>query len=154
MNDVGKLEGLIADNQRIVRAAFESEERWPDSLRAGAYAQARWIADHPEEVRFMMLETLWASELAGALRDQFLAEYTAMIDAGRAVAPDPAAVPPMAAESVIGAIIQVLGRYSSGQDGERPDPVAAVPEMMYLAVRPYLGEEAARRELTMPVPTS
>jgi hypothetical protein len=151
MSDVAKLEKLVADNQRVVRQAFESEEQWPDSLRAGAYAQARWIADHPEEVRFMMLETLWASELTGALRDEFLAEYTAMIDAGRAVAPDPDAVPPMAAESVIGAIIQVLARYSSGQTGER-DPVAAVPEMMYLAVRPYLGEEAARRELTIPPP--
>lgn len=152
MSDVAKLEDLVADNQRVVRRAFESEERWPDSLRAGAYAQARWIAAHPEEVRFMMLETLWASELTGALRDQFLAEYTAMIDAGRAVAPDPDAVPPLAAESVIGAIIQVLARYSSGQAAQR-DPVAAVPEMMYLAVRPYLGEEAARRELSIPPPT-
>lgn len=152
MNDVAKLEELVADNQRVVRRAFESEGRWPDSLRAGAYAQARWIADHPEEVRFMMLETLWASELTGALRDQFLAEYTAMIDAGRSVAPDPDSVPPLAAQSVIGAIIQMLARYSSEENGER-DPIAAVPEMMYLAVRPYLGEEAARRELTIPPPS-
>jgi hypothetical protein len=69
------------------------------------------------------------------------------------VAPDPDSVPPLAAASVIGAIIQVLARYSSEGDGGR-DPVAAVPEMMYLAVRPYLGEEAARRELTMPPPKS
>lgn len=151
MSDVAKLEALIADNQRVVRQAFEREERWPDSMRAGAYAQARWIADHPEEVRFMMLETLWTSELTAALRDQFLAEYTAMIDAGRAVAPDPDAVPAMAAESVIGAIIQVLARYSGGNPEQR-DPVAAVPEMMYLAVRPYLGEEAAKAELTKPPP--
>jgi hypothetical protein len=153
MNDVAKLEELVADNQRVVRQAFESEERWPDSLRAGAYAQARWIAEHTEEVRFMMLETLWASELTGALRDQFLAEYTVMIDAGRAVAPDPDSVPPLAAESVIGAITQAIARYSGEESGRR-DPIAAVPEMMYLAVRPYLGEEAARRELTIPPPKS
>ena len=152
MNDIAKLEELIACNQRIVREAFESEEEWPDSLRAGAYAQARWIADHPEVVRFMMLETLWAGELTGALRDQFLGEYTAMVDAGREVAPDPDSVPPLAAASVIGAITQAIARFSHETEGS--DPVAAVPAMMYLAVRPYLGEEAARRELTMPPPES
>jgi AcrR family transcriptional regulator len=149
---VAALEAMTAENQRVVRAAFESEERWPDSLRTGAYAQARWIAGNPRKVRFLMLETLWASELTGALRDQFLGEYTAMIDAGRAVAPDPASIPPLAAESVIGAITQVIARYSS-DGGEARDPIAAVPEMMYLAVRPYLGEETARRELTIPPPS-
>jgi len=37
------------------------------------------------------------------------------------------------------------GRLSSA-------PVELVPELMYGAVRPYLGEEAARRELTIPPP--
>lgn len=135
-----------------VQTAFDSEERWPDSLRAGAYAMARYITDHPKEVRFGMLDMLWAGELTGALRDQFFGKFVTMLDAGRAVAPDPEAVPPLAAESVVGSITQALARYSMERGGER-DPVAAVPEMMYLAVRPYLGEEAARRELTMPRPS-
>jgi hypothetical protein len=149
---IAALSEIAEDNLRTIRKAFESEERWPDSLRTGAYAQARWIAENPSRVRFLMFETLWASELTGALRDQFLGEYTAMIDAGRDLAPDPGSVPPLAAVSVIGAITQTIARYSN--ETLEGDPIAAVPEMMYLAVRPYLGEEAARRELTIPPPTA
>lgn len=148
---VAALEEMIASNQRAVRAAFEREARWPDSLRAAAYAQARWIVENPRKTRFGMLETLWASELTGALRDQLFGEYVAMVDAGRTVAPNPSSVPELTAESVIGSVAQATTRFSE-RIGER-DPIAAVPEMMYLAVRPYLGEEAARRELTIPPPT-
>lgn len=149
---VAAIEDVMAANLGIVQAAFESEERWPDNLRSGAYAMARYVADHPKEVRFGMLDMLWAGETTGALRDQFFGNFIALVDAGREVAPDPQAVPPLAAESVVGSITQALGRFSMERGGER-DPVAAVPEMMYLAVRPYLGEEAARRELTIPPPS-
>jgi len=149
---VAAIEEVMAANLATVQAAFESEERWPDNLRAGAYAMARYVAGHPKQVRFGMLDMLWAGETTGALRDQFFGRFVAMIDAGREVAPDPAAVPPLAAESVVGSITQALERFSMERGGER-DPVAAVPEMMYLAVRPYLGEEAARRELAIPPPS-
>ncbi len=149
---VAAIQEVMARNLRVVQAAFESEERWPDTLRAGAYAMARYVADHPKEVRFGMLDMLWAGEMTGALRDQFFGKFVAMVEAGREVAPDPDAVPPLAAESVVGSITQALGRFSMERGGER-DPIAAVPEMMYLAVRPYLGEEAARRELTTPPPS-
>lgn len=148
---VAAVEEITAENLEIVQAAYASEEGWPDCLRVGAYAMGRYIADHPKQVRFGMLDMIWAGELTGALRDQFIGKFVAMIDAGRAVAPDPDAVPALAAESVIGSILQAIGRFSL-ERGERRDPVAAVPEMMYLAVRPYLGEEAARRELTIPPP--
>lgn len=146
------VEEMTKHNMRIVRRAFENGGEWPDSLRAGAYAMARWIVEHPHKLRFGMLDTLWAGEMTGAIRDEFFGEFAAMVDEGRAVAPDPEAVPALAAESVIGAITQALMRFGIERGGKR-DPVAAVPEMMYLAVRPYLGEEAARRELSIPPPT-
>lgn len=149
---VAAIEEVMGSSLRIVQDAFDSGGRWPDSLRAGAYALAHYVIDHPKEIRFGMLDMLWAGELTGALRDQFFGKFIAMVDAGRDVVPDPEAVPPLAAESVVGSITQALGRFSLERGGER-DPVAAVPEMMYLAVRPYLGEEAARRELTIPPPS-
>jgi hypothetical protein len=55
------------------------------------------------------------------------------------------------AEGVIGSIYGLLVKEL--QDG---DGVAAaegyVPEMMYLAVRPYLGHDVAREELSIPPP--
>lgn len=141
---------LAASNLRAVRGAFDRQERWPDSLRAAAYAHGEWILAHPLEARFVTLETLWASELTSALRDDLFAEYIAMVDAGRAVAPDPDAVPAYTAEGVVGAIADVMAR-GLGREVDR-EALAVIPEMMYLAVRPYLGEEAARRELTASAP--
>lgn len=144
------LEEMAADNMRAVREAFESQPQWPDSLRAAAYTHARWILEHPRKMHFGMTETVRAGELTGAVRDRLIAEYVDMVDAGREVAEDPESVPPLTAESVIGSIAQVMARHSD--EVEERDPLSFVPEMMYLAVRPYLGEEAARRELTIPPP--
>lgn len=148
---IAVLEGIAEDNLRVVRRAFESAWQWPDSLRAAAYAQAQWIQENPEKMRFGMLEMLWASELTSAVRDNLIAEYLDMVDAGRSVASDPGAVPALAAESVIGSIAQTMTRSGNIGDDDL-DPFAPIPEMMYLAVRPYLGEEAARKELTMARP--
>ncbi|HET7507109.1 MAG TPA: TetR/AcrR family transcriptional regulator [Solirubrobacterales bacterium] len=147
---VAVLEELAENNLCAVRGAFDREERWPDTLRAAAYAHVRWILDNPKKMRFGLLETLWAGEMTSALRDHLFGAYIEMVDAGREVAPDPAAVPAYTAEGVVGAITQVVVKYMGKPDGG--DLASQVPEMMYLAVRPYLGEEEARKELAIPPP--
>jgi AcrR family transcriptional regulator len=145
---VAILEEIAESNLHAVRGAFDAEPTWPDSLRAAAYAHAEWILANPKKMRFGLLETVWASELTGALRDSLFGEYVAMIDAGREVAPDPGSIPAFTAEGVVGSITEVITRrLGPEQSGEL---LELVPEMMYLAVRPYLGEEVARRELTTP----
>jgi AcrR family transcriptional regulator len=147
---VAILEGIAESNLRAVRGAFDSEPAWPDSLRAAAYAHAEWILENPKKMRFGLLETVWASELTSALRDHLFGEYVAMVDAGREAAGDPDSIPAGTALGVVGAITGVITRRLGGESGRQL--VDLVPEMMYLAVRPYLGEEAARRELTIPAP--
>ena len=144
---VAVLEELAENNLRAVRGAFDREDRWPDSLRAAAHAHVRWILENPKKMRFGLLETLWAGEMTSALRDSLFRAYIEMVDAGREAAPDPDAVPAYTAEAVVGSITQVVVR-NMGKPGGGDLP-SQVPEMMYLAVRPYLGEEAARRELTL-----
>jgi len=147
---VAILEGIAESNLRAVRGAFDGEPAWPDSLRAAAYAHADWILANPEKMRFGLLETVWASELTGALRDHLFGQYVAMVDAGREAADDPDSIPASAALGVVGSITEVITRRL-GEKQSR-ELIDLVPEMMYLAVRPYLGEEAARRELTIPRP--
>lgn len=148
---VAALEGIAESNLAAVRGAFDKESRWPDSLRAAAYAHADWILENPEKMRFGLLETVWASELTGALRDHLFGQYIAMVDAGREVADDPDSIPDSTALVVVGSITEVIARRLGKENGR--ELIDLVPEMMYLAVRPYLGEEAARRELTIPPPS-
>jgi AcrR family transcriptional regulator len=144
------LEDLANDSLRTVREAYDGQAQWPDSLRAAAYAKARWMVENPKWVRFGMVEMQWASEMTKAIRDSFYRHYSGLIDGGRAVANDPESVPAFTAEGTIGSITGMLSRRL--QRGQIDNPYEFVPELMYLAVLPYLGEAAARRELTMPAP--
>jgi AcrR family transcriptional regulator len=133
----------------VVREAYEGESEWPGSLRAAAYALARWLDEHPREARFGGLEIIWVSELSQARRELALREFTRMADGGRAHAADPDSVSASTAEGVVGSVAEMLARRA------RKKGVSAyefVPQLMYLAVLPYLGEKAAKKELTMPPP--
>src|SRR4051812_22385557 len=76
---VAVLEELAEKNLRSVRGAFDRAGRWPDSLRAAAYAHVRWILDNPKKMRFGLLETLWAGEMTSALRDNLFRAYIEMV---------------------------------------------------------------------------
>jgi AcrR family transcriptional regulator len=147
---VAILEELARDSLQTVREAYDRHAQWPDSLRAAAYAIARWIVENPKWVRFGMVEMAWASELTKAIRDDFFRHYSRLVDGGRAVAKNPESVPAFTAEGTIGSITEMIARRL--QRGQADDPYEFIPELMYLAVLPYLGEAAARRELTMPAP--
>ncbi len=92
---------------------------------------------------------LWVSELAQARREAGFQQFQTMIDAGRGEVADPDSIPASAAESVIGSIAALLTKRLQGGSLK---PYELVPELMSLAVRPYLGEVAAERELRIPPP--
>jgi AcrR family transcriptional regulator len=144
-------EAFIDDFLGQIRGAFEAESEWPTSLRAAAYSTMDWMDDHPDTARFGMVDVLAArNEMIRVRREEIFVYCAGLIDAGREVAPDPAAVPEAAAVMAVGAVVQIVTRrMQSGADLEFG---RLVPELMYGAVLPYLGEEAARAELDAPRP--
>lgn len=135
---------------RSTQAAYDCEPSWPDSLRAAAYELASWIIENPKRTRFGMLEMLWANDMTRAMRENLFSGFIAMIDGGREVAADPEAIPAYTAEATIGSITQMMIKRLQKRD--EVDPAVFIPELMYMAVLPYLDEEVARKELTMPPP--
>jgi AcrR family transcriptional regulator len=134
-----------------VFAAFEQYDNWRDGLRASAYEAARFIRDNPRESRFGSIEMMQVGPVAQAHRERQLHRIVDLIDAGRQELDDPDSVNRAVAEAALGAIytmaIKELSEGGGAGAGER-----LVPELMYLAVRPYLGDEVAREELTIPPP--
>jgi AcrR family transcriptional regulator len=143
-------ESYIDDFKRRAEHAYRSAPAWPENLRAAAYEFVSWIEDHPYAYRFGMVRILEAGEMARLRREELFNWCAALVDAGRETAPDPAAVPGAAPLIAIGRVIEIATRHAGGV--LEADPGATVPELMYAAVRPYLGEEAARAELSMPPP--
>lgn len=130
--------------------AFEAVPAWPDNMRAAAYETARWMTDNPEAVWFGMIGALEAPDGVLLLREETFKWAGGVIDAGRAAAPDPEQVPAAAPLLAVGAIAETLRRHQQGLISD--DFVSAVPKMMAAAVLPYLGQDAAIRELTIPPP--
>ncbi len=138
------------DFERRAQRAFDSESGWPDNLRAAAYETTRWIRDYPEGTAFGMVVSLEAGEEVRLRRERTFRWCAGLIEQGRLVAPEPSAVPEGAALMAVGAVTEILARQVQGT--LEADPVEMVPQLMYGAVRPYLGEAAARRELSIPPP--
>jgi AcrR family transcriptional regulator len=132
-----------------VEAAYRAEERWRDSLRAASYVGADWLVTHPREAQFGALEMLKVGELARIRRESVLMSFAYMINAGRERCEDPASAPELVGERAIGSMAEILTKEL--RHGP-PDAHSFVPQLMYLAVLPYLGEEEARKELCIPRP--
>jgi AcrR family transcriptional regulator len=133
-----------------VFTAFESEKEWRDGLRVAAYAAAGWVGEHPREARYATIETMTAGEFAVERREATLRRFVDLLDSGREQLDEPGSVSRAMAEGIVGGILGMLTKNL--RRGVRARPEDFVPELMFLAVRPYLGHEAAREELSIAPP--
>jgi AcrR family transcriptional regulator len=139
------------DFNAVVFGAASGDAPWQDRLRAAAYTAARYIQARPIQTRFDMLQMLEVGELAQAYRDRMLGLIVDLIDEGRQELEDPESMSRDVAEGIFGSIYQSLLKELHGR--REPAPVETfVPQLMYIAVRPYLGHDVACEELRLPAP--
>jgi AcrR family transcriptional regulator len=143
-------EAMLPEFMERVIAAFAEGSDWRERLRRTAYVSFDYFQEDPARARFTTIEIRKAGAHATALADQNLDLLVELVHAGRFELEDPGSMPRSVAEAAVGSIWSVLVKKI------RADELAdetAVPQLMYIAVLPYLGEEAAREELRMPRPT-
>lgn len=135
----------------IVYGAYGREDRWRDGLRAAAYAAARFVRENPRYALFATTMMNSATELARARRDMAVQMLSGLIDAGRCELEDPSSVSADTALAVVGGIYELMQKeLLRGRGTGRAEDY--VPQLMYIAVRPYLGHEEALKELSIPAP--
>ena len=129
---------------REMLEAFNSQEEWPDRLRAVACEIVDNLRHDPNRASFAV-EVLSAGDAARARRDMTMRVIASLIDAGRNEMDDPESVPHTTAEALAGSAYgQVYAKVVRGAADELP---ALVPQLMSAAVMPYLGVEAGLAEL-------
>lgn len=129
---------------REMLEAFNSQEEWPDRLRAVACEIVDNLRHDPNRASFAV-EVLSAGDAARARRDMTMRVIASLIDAGRNEMDDPESVPHTTAEALAGSAYgQVYAKVVRGEADELP---ALVPQLMSAAVMPYLGVEAGLAEL-------
>jgi AcrR family transcriptional regulator len=148
---VQTIEACLQDFRWMVETAYSSGNDWREGLRASGWAVADHLDEHPQLVHVLVLGLLGAkNEMLRVLREETLMYGATVIERGRAAAPDPDAVPAGAAAMAMGSIAQLLTHRL--QKGVDVAPHETVRQMLYLSVRPYVGEEAAAEELRLPRP--
>jgi AcrR family transcriptional regulator len=126
-----------------VTQAFESEDDWVDAIRAALTAFLGFLADHPDLTRLCIVDVHAVGPRALSRRDAAVRGFYYLLDAGRADAPR--ALPGLTAEAVTGGMYEIVyGRVLRGTIDELP---RLLPELMYWAMMPFLGHEAAVAEM-------
>jgi AcrR family transcriptional regulator len=131
-------------------AAFLAEQGWRNQLRAVAYALLAFLQENPARAHLMVIDSLEAGPETIAIREGGMQGLTELIDQGRQEMDDPDSVPRAAAETTAGVIYNRM--HVAIEAGDLSAGEGMVPELMFTAVLPYLGIEAALEELEIPAP--
>lgn len=130
---------------RRTGAAHAGPRAWHDRIWAGAWAAMRFFQEDAARARFFVVAVNGAGNRAQARRDRLLQGLADMIDAGRQELEEPDSVSRSTAEMVSGAIYGTI--MCKIRDGAIERGEEFLPELVYMAMMPYLGARAAEDEL-------
>jgi len=115
---------------------------WPRSVAAGLRALIDYLASEPAHAHLTLVDTFGASPRAIEIRDTALHAFAAYLGPGYELAREEGIdVPDIAAEAVAGGIWQVFHQYI--QDERGSELTDAAPQIVYMALIPFLGPKAA-----------
>jgi len=137
-------DAVLAQLLSAVQDAYEPEKHGADRLRAGLAAFLDFVAREPAFARMCMVESLAAGREAVERRNAAMATFARIIDENARELGTPIQPPALTAETIVGGIYEVV--YTRVVRGEIRELPLLLPDLMYSAVLPYAGPEAALAE--------
>ena len=135
----------IARAGGYVEAGYAPEADWAERVRGALEALLGFLEDEPVLARLAVVESMGGGARALALRRRVIDRMVAAVDAGREKMNGSSSNTELTAEAVVGGVASVVhGRLVSG---ESTRPMELVNPLMSMIVLPYLGPDAARREV-------
>jgi AcrR family transcriptional regulator len=126
-----------------VEAYKAHEDNWPHAVAAGLRALIDYLSGEPAHAHLTLVDTFGASPEAIEIRDAALQGFAAYLRPGYELAPAGTDVPEIAAEAVAGGIWQVFHHYI--EDDRIAELPAATPQIVYMALTPFLGPKEAAK---------
>jgi AcrR family transcriptional regulator len=138
--------------ERLERAAEGAAEgSWRDRLRLALEELLRFVCEEPDSATMLIVDARAASPTALQRRDELLESFAACLDSqvrGDLAGADGGSE--VSAAGIVGGIESLL--YSRLYRGEGRELDALLPSLMYFAVLPYEGHEAASEEMSAATP--
>jgi AcrR family transcriptional regulator len=147
---------LAAFDEAVARAAvtvlpaYEGQTGWRERIRAALLALLVFFEEQPALARLCVVESLAAGPRALERRGEVVQALLRVVDEGRIERPVRVPEPsPLAAEGAVGAVLAVVHRrlLTGGES-----LTGLLGELMSAIVLPYLGVQAAQKELRKPAP--
>jgi AcrR family transcriptional regulator len=124
--------------------AYEAhKDNWPHAVAAGLRALIDYLSGEPAHAHLTLVDTFGASPEAIEIRDTALHGFAAYLNPGYELAPAGIDVPEIAAEAIAGGIWQVLHHYI--EDDRIVELPSATPQIVYMALTPFLGPKEAAK---------
>jgi len=126
-----------------MRRAAADESTWRTQLRGALAGMLSFLDEQPEIGRALLVEVHAAGGSAVEKRTEAMERAAAMMD--RAREESDGIAPAISAEAVVAGILAVLHTRLAAR--QQQGFARLLPELMYLAVLPYFGAEAAAAEM-------
>lgn len=126
-----------------MRQAAVDESTWRGQLRGALAGMLSFLDEQPEIGRALLVEVHAAGGSAVEKRTEAMERAAEMMDGAREESDGVA--PAISAEAVVAGILAVLHTRLAAR--QEQGFVGLLPELMYLAVLPYFGAEAAAAEM-------
>jgi AcrR family transcriptional regulator len=133
--------------ERALLRAAAAQGEWRAALRAALAALARYVGERPLVARGLVVEVHVAGGPALARREEMFERLTRAIDSARRKTGSRHSPPPITAAFMVSAIEEAVAKALL--NGEPEAFALAVPELAYMVVAAYFGEEAAGAELEL-----
>jgi AcrR family transcriptional regulator len=135
---------LVEQLATYVAPAYQQPGSWPERLGRTLHALLTEIAYRPQGARVAIIEVLAAGPPAHQHHLAAIETFTGYIDRGRDEAPNRRRLPPTIAQVIAGAVAaRIHKQIATGHGTDLPD---LHPQLLYLALLPYLGHQQAQQQ--------
>jgi AcrR family transcriptional regulator len=134
--EVGHRRALVAFER-----GFESQQNWPNAIRAGLQALFGFFAAEPSFAHCALVDAPSASERAAALMVQGIAGYVPMFATGFSESAPQQNPPPISAEAIASALHELC--FAHVVKDRAHELADLLPEATFIALAPFIGGQAA-----------
>lgn len=133
-------ERIVVDARERVLAAIPTEAGWPEQACAALRALLGLIEAEPVRARVALVEVQTAGPEALTRHEQTVDSVIPLLARGRAENPELAELPSHLEEAIVGGLAWLLQQRLA--QGEFEGAEAHLPDVLEIAVVPYVGREA------------